>query len=238
MSNTIIKYANIFVICVTIAGCGGENSDNHESSNLDSRKDGVLIFVHGGGWVYSPPVLPAPSTKGLPELAQELQYDYATLTYPLATDTYYSFPEAHRSVVSQLKSLRKQYKNVYVIGSSAGANIVALAAIEDPTSMDKAALYYGVYDLPAMDSEFNAKYSNKYTPDLYAASPAHLPRITIKYHLWHGTKDTLVPYSQSVNYDYAKTTLVDAPHGFTLMEYTGDQLRCFLTDTICAGFND
>lgn len=235
--NKVNKVLVSLIVCGSVYGCGGGGEPSTEAP-VDNRKLGVLVFVHGGGWVSSPPVLPAPSTKGLPELAQELQYDYTTLTYPLATDTYYSFPEAHKSIVSQLKFLRNQYKNIYVIGSSAGANIVALAAIEDPNSMDKAALYYGVYDLPAMDDDFNSKYSYKYTQDLYAASPAHLQQMTVKHHLWHGTKDTLVPYSQSVNYDYNKTTLVDAHHGFNLIEYTGEQLKCFLTDTICAGFND
>ena len=236
MVNYKIKTICFIVGSLMVQGCGGGSDNNQDTA--DNRKQGVLVFVHGGGWISSPPVLPAPSTKGLDELATSIGYEYTTLTYTLATDTHHSFPEAHKSIVVQLKELRKTYKNIYVVGSSAGANIVALAAVEDPSSIDKVALYYGVYDLPAMDEDFNNKYSYKYTEDLYAASPAHLQQITVKYHLWHGTKDTLVPYSQSVNYDYSKTTLVDAPHGFNLIEYTGEQLKCFLTDTICAGFND
>ena len=214
------------IILLTIAalccGCG--------ETDTKTVKEGVVVFVHGGGWTMRPPVLPAPSTAGLPELAARHGFEYRTITYPLATPENYSYPAAHRSVIKQLLEMRNEFRHTYVIGSSAGANIVALAALEQPSSMDKAALYYGVYDLPAMDNDFNSRYSNIYTSDQYAASPAHIGKPSVSVKLWHGSADTLVPYTQSTNY-YDDAVIVDgAPHGFTLMDWTGDELEAFLFD--------
>lgn len=213
------------VVCASCGGGGGGGGGQEPQQ----KKPGIVVFVHGGGWKMVPPVLPAPSTAGLPEMAARHGFDYIAITYPQATESYHSFPDAHRSVASQLIEMRNSYDAVYAIGSSAGANIVALAAIESPSSMDKAALYYGVYDLPAMDSGFNAEYSNLYASDLYAASPTHIGHIPVTHRLWHGSSDELVPYQQSTAYDDEHTTVVDgAPHGFTLMELTGPELEGFL----------
>lgn len=226
----------LFACTLFACGGGGGGGGGEQPQPVPEKKAGVLVFVHGGGWTMSPPVLPAPSTAGLPELAAEIGFDYAAITYPLSTANYHSFPDAHRSVADQLRAMRSQYQRVYAVGSSAGANLVALVALESPDAVDKVALFYGVYDLPAMDAEFNALYSDLYAADLYSASPAHIGHIKIPHHLWHGTGDQLVPYSQSTGYDDEHTTLVEgAPHGFVLAELAGKELKRFL---ICSSGDD
>lgn len=220
----MIRNVAVVLLSLFAIGCGGGGGGESPSP----KKAGVLVFVHGGGWTMSPPVLPAPSTAGLPELAERHGFEYRAITYPLATPEWHSFPHAHTSVANQLLDMRSEFDKVYVVGSSAGANVVALASLDFPSSMDKAALYYGVYDLPAMDDEFNGLYSNLYSEDLYAASPTHIGKLSIPTKLWHGDADALVPYTQSTAY-YDDAVVVDgAPHGFTLMEWTGSELESFL----------
>lgn len=206
-------------------GGGGESSTPEPES---SKKKGVLVFVHGGGWTMAPPVLPAPSTIGLEELAAEAGFEYRTITYPLATSSWHSFPHANHSVMNQLLELRGEFDKVYALGSSAGANLVALAGLERPDSMDKAALYYGVYDLPAMDEEFNNLYSHLFAEDLYQASPTHIGELSMPHQLWHGAEDTLVPYTQSTAYSNSTILVEGAGHGFHLTDYTGESLKNFL----------
>lgn len=216
----------IAVASVALLGCGGGGGG--DSGPEVVKKKGVLVFVHGGGWTMAPPVLPAPSTIGLEELAAEAGFEYRTITYPLATPDWHSFPHAHHAVMNQLLELRGEFDKVYALGSSAGANLVALAGLERPDSMDKAALYYGVYDLPAMDDEFNGLYSNLFAADLYQASPTHIGQLTMPHQLWHGSADALVPPEQSTAYSPATILVEGAPHGFHLMDWTGPQLKAFL----------
>lgn len=202
------------MVCIstlTLSACGGAQ----EAPVLP----GVIAFVHGGGWVSAPTVTP-PNATGLQQLARDHGFAYVELKYPLATRDTPSYPAAHRAVRDQLVNLSVSYERVYVIGTSAGANLVALALLERPDAADRAALFYGVYDLPAMSDDFNVKYSNVYTYDLYTASPAHIGPLTTPHHLWHGVSDELVPYSQSVNYAPDSVTLVDgAGHAFNVTDY-------------------
>lgn len=205
-------------------GCGGGGADSQAAEPV--KLPGVIAFVHGGGWVSAPTGTPQ-NAVGLVDMARGMGFAYSELKYPLASDSAYSWPKAHTEIRQQLENLSRSYERVYVVGTSSGANLVALALLENPSAATRAALFYGVYDLPAMDASFNGAYSNKYTPDLYEASPAHIGQIETPHRLWHGVDDELVPYSQSVNYDAEHTELVDGGHGFNVAT---DYLRRFFSE--------
>ena len=210
-----------------MGSCGG--SGDPQSIPTPSTQKAV-VFVHGGGWISRPTTGTTPANAdGLKTLVEASGYKYIAITYPIATDTYKSFPDAHKSVKEQLAQIKREYSKVYVVASSAGANVAALAILEDSTIADKFAGFYGVYDIPSMDSGFNTTYSDKYTNDYVSASPDLIGQLPIPSSFWHGGSDILVPSSQSVNYS-SGTAIIESGqgHSYNIASVSGTTLMAFL----------
>lgn len=115
------------------------------------HKGKVIICLHGGGW-----------TKGTPynrnfegiESFVDKGYEVYAPTYPLVSDDpdkpYTPFPGVLWYIQKEINKF-KDYKEVTLLGTSAGATYAALTAIHytnytSQRTPDKLALLYGYYD--------------------------------------------------------------------------------------------
>lgn len=184
----------------------------------DSTK--CVVYVPGGGWISVPDYNESVANwhQVANEFAKRNIHCYRHW-YPVASPGNPSFPAAHQSLVEYLKELSELYSEIYVVGTSAGANVAALALQHGGAQYVKKFVgLYGVYNLNAMPASFNTTYTDIYlgTTDPAKRTEASPTVPTIPFRLWHSSADTLVPHTQSVNWGGAGNTVVmtGQPHGF------------------------
>lgn len=179
-----------------------------------------VVFVPGGEWITVPDYNDTIPNWWLVanEFAKRNIHTYRYI-YPKAEAGKPSFPIAHEGLVEYLEELAAQYDIIYLYGTSAGANVAALALQHGGARYVKKFVgLYGVYDLNAMPPSFNTTYTDIYlgTTDPAKRTEASPTKPTIPFRLWHSTADTLVPHTQSLNWGGAENTVVmtGQPHGF------------------------
>lgn len=184
----------------------------------DSTK--CVVYVGGGGWISVPDYNESVANwnQVANEFAKRNIHCYRH-SYPKAEAGKPSYPAAHESLVAYLKELSSLYSEIYVVGTSAGANVAALALQHGGARYVKKFVgLYGVYNLSTMDASFTSMYIDVYlgTTDPAKRIEASPTVPTIPYRLWHSSADTLVPHTQSVNWGGAGNTVVmtGQPHGF------------------------
>ena len=184
----------------------------------DSTK--CVVYVPGGGWIYVPDYNESVANwhQVANEFAKRNIHCYRHW-YPVATAGNPSFPAALESLVEYLKELSELFSEIYVVGTSAGANVAALALQHGGARYVKKFVgLYGVYDLNAMPASFNTTYTDVYlgTTDPTKRAEASPTVPTIPFRLWHSTADTLVPHTQSLNWGGVDNTVVmtGQGHGF------------------------
>lgn len=168
----------------------------------------MVMMVHGGGWVAGDKVA-ANFANGqyVATFPNEYGFSFSSINYTLASPGNYSYPTAVNDVIAAAEHfISIGVPGIVLLGTSAGANVAALAAIARPDLFKAFVGYYGAYDLTKL-GEFSvtvqgniATYTN--TPAL--ASPTltagswSLPTVLI-----HGDADTTVNYQQSVDFGAA-----------------------------------
>lgn len=182
--------------------------------------DVCVVFVPGGGWISVPDW-----NDDIPnwhlvanDFAKRNIHPYR-YCYPKAEAGKPSFPAAHEGLVEFLKELSEMYGTVLLYGTSAGANVAALALQHGGAQYVKKFVgLYGVYDLNTMPASFNTTYTDVYlgTTDPAKRTEASPVKPTIPFRLWHSTADSLVPHTQSLNWGGAENTVVmtGQGHGF------------------------
>ncbi|MBI4909339.1 MAG: alpha/beta hydrolase [Acidobacteria bacterium] len=174
----------------------------------------AVVIVHGGGWVnghkrtYVTPLFKPLSDAG---------FAWFTINYRLAKDAPY--PAALEDVLSAVRWVKahaKEYqvdpKRIALMGESAGAHLVALAAVKGKKDEQVAAVvdFYGPHDLLKRAVERNDvgdnlrrfllvdKLDDAGRKKLQEASAITYVRKGLPPFLFiHGTKDAAVPYDQS-----------------------------------------
>lgn len=215
---------NSFTISSYTAQAYGPNA----IQKLDARivKGAPLVMmVHGGGWV-------AGDRNGanlaggayVKQFPAKYGVGFASIDYRLATVGDKSYPGAVNDVIAAavyLKSLG--VTDLHILGTSAGANLAALAVIARPDLFTSFIGYYGAYNLTQL-GQFSADVQTnigQYTADPAAASPTlnaatwETPALLI-----HGDADTTVSVQQSADFGSAigvtPITVAGSAHAFTI----------------------
>ncbi|WP_028024845.1 alpha/beta hydrolase [Enterovibrio calviensis] len=216
-------------ICLMLSGCNPESKQTLQSNSINSNitQSQLVVFLPGGGFIRQPENCEQPpNVQGLPSLLTDAGWEFKQLCYPVAPP--YTYPLSKDVITSQVSELIAEYDKVVLIGSSAGANIALLAAIELQDSLAGVVGYYGLYDIPSLPEDVKTNYTNIYTDDPFAASPSTYPLPDTQILLLHGMNDQLIPFDQSTNYCNSCTTLIpEKAHSFLLTE-TWDELSAFL----------
>ena len=200
----------------------------------------LVLLVHGGGW-----------TAGSKDNAnfeggnyvlyfpQKYNLSFAAINYTLATDVVKSFPTAVNDIILAAEHIKAAHgvKSIHLVGSSAGANLGALAAIERPDLFDSFVGYYGVYNLDATSQIDPSLYDDiaKYTSNTFAASPINRANeLTIPAYLVHDSGDTLINVQQTLDFATALNVVPDIvsgqspTHGFKLFgDYQSNDMPAF-----------
>ncbi|MET3963450.1 acetyl esterase/lipase [Marmoricola sp. OAE513] len=107
----------------------------------------VVVWVHGGGWQFGD------KTEVLPylELVASRGFAGAAVNYPLAPEA--AYPAAPDGVRAALRYLRDHAAElgidptrIVIAGDSAGAQVAAEVAVEDPSAFRGALLFCGIFD--------------------------------------------------------------------------------------------
>lgn len=112
----------------------------------DGGGDGLVVLVHGGGW------LQGSRTDYAGWAAALAAAGFATLSvdYTLATESASAWPAAAQDVAAAFDYARSAgHGPVGALATSAGAHLVATAALTHDTGLRAAVLVNGVYDLVA-----------------------------------------------------------------------------------------
>jgi acetyl esterase len=96
--------------------------------------NGIIVFLHGGGWVLGTPELYTPAARDLAHAAQlpVLVVDYALAPehpFPTGLDDVLAVIDA---LLSETSGLDVDPAKIVVAGDSAGGNLAAVAAVERP----------------------------------------------------------------------------------------------------------
>ena len=177
------------------------------------HKGKVIICLHGGGWTSGTPY--NPNFEGI-ESFNDKGYEVYAPTYPLVSDDpdkpYTPFPGVLWYIQKEINKFR-DYKEVTLLGTSAGATYAAMTAIhyssyEQHRTPDKLALLYGYYDFtdtvglsPEVVRRFNLLmptqdygYRHRVSPVTNASA---LDENGVDVTIFHGNKDKVIDPIQS-----------------------------------------
>lgn len=180
----------------------------------------LVVFVHGGGWRVGERVHLARETR----IFAGLGYVAATLDYRLAPE--HLFPAAASDVRCAVRYLSTRTdlgidpRRIGLVGFSAGAHLVALAAVSpsdpalddvpceiaEPARVRAVVGYFGIYDLRRSAGLGNATRNmvgNFLGPEAIARAPLASPILAASAEspamlFVHGSDDEVVPISESV----------------------------------------
>jgi len=182
---------------------------------------GIMVFIHGGGWMGSDKQDYTPHINGMKN--KSAAYAYVNINYRLVRDGKNIFPAAEEDINTALEYLWNKAGEFHIskvtglIGNSAGAHLAALQALKHNKAgnIRSAVCMLGVYDMKRFYDEGSAGVPElavavlggtpKERPNLYRSSspvyyvtPQSVPML-----LMHGTEDTLARYSQALALDSA-----------------------------------
>jgi epsilon-lactone hydrolase len=168
----------------------------------NSPKDQVLLYLHGGGFVYG---LTSVHRQMVAHLARKIDIRVLMVDYRLAPD--HPFPAALDDCVTAYRWLLKQgfsAQNIVVAGDSAGGNLTITTLMKLRDSGDPlpvaAACLSPVADLTERDETFRGvhdpllhpKASRIYRTSYVAHNDARDPLISPAFGDWHGLPPLLV----------------------------------------------
>lgn len=212
----------------TISSYSAQSYGPNAIQKLDARivKGAPLVMmVHGGGWVAGDRTgANLASGAYVTQFPEKYGVGFASIDYRLATVSDKSYPGAVNDVIAAavyLKSLG--VTDLHILGTSAGANLAALAVIARPDLFTSFIGFYGAYNLTQL-GQFSADVQaniGQYTADPAAASP------TLNADTWatpalliHGDADTTVSAQQSADFGAAigvvPITVAGTGHAFTI----------------------
>lgn len=96
----------------------------NESEDVD--KESILIYIHGGGF-YGGSVENSQNTCKY--ITEQLKIKTISVDYSLAPE--FPYPTALNEIHEIVKYYSKMYKNIYIAGDSAGANLACATVIKD-----------------------------------------------------------------------------------------------------------
>jgi len=212
----------------TISSYSGQPYGPDAVQKLDARivrGASLVMMVHGGGWVAGD--RNAANLAGgayVQQFPEKYGVGFASIDYRLATASEKSYPGAVDDVIAAAVYLKGLgVTDLHILGTSAGANLAALAVIARPDLFTSFIGYYGAYDLTQL-AQFSADVQaniGQYTADPAAASP------TLQAAAWstpalliHGDADTTVAAQQSADFGaaigVAPISVAGAGHAFTI----------------------
>jgi len=186
----------------------------------------LVMMVHGGGWVSGDRA--AANLGGgvyLQQFPDQYGFGFASIEYTLADASNHSYPTAVNDVIAAADYFKATLgvTDIHILGTSAGANLAALAVIARPDLFSSFIGYYGAYDLTKL-SEFSVDVQTDigyFAADPSAASPAlqagtwNTPSLLI-----HGDADTTVNIQQTLDFGAAigvsPITVAGAAHAFPI----------------------
>jgi len=186
----------------------------------------LVMMVHGGGWV-SGDRAAANLANGayIQRFPDQYGFGFASIDYTLADASNHSYPAAVNDVITAADYFKNTLgvTGIHILGTSAGANLAALAVIARPDLFSSFIGYYGAYDLTQL-GEFSADVQadiGLFTTDPAAASPTRqagawsTPALLI-----HGDADTTVLPKQSADFGAAigvnPIVVAGAAHAFPI----------------------
>lgn len=173
----------------------------------------LVVYIHGGGWLRGDESGPLLDTYG----TKFVQKGIAVAAIDYRLDAKNPYPDQNKDIACALSYLTDNADRLSIdtakiiyFGDSAGGQLAAFAALNIPydnhdyTAPVGVIDFYGVSDFSAIINgrrpDLNARryLGSKYNIVAYQASPTtyvskHAPRFIF----FHGTKDTVVPISQS-----------------------------------------
>lgn len=224
----------------------------------------VVVYIHGGGWRGGDENSSLLNNYGY----QFIKKGIAVVAIDYRLRSKNPFPDQNNDVAcalayldSNAESLHIDIQKTILFGDSAGGQLAAFAALNIPyKDYDyKAPVgvidFYGVSDFSKIiggtHPDLNARYylGSKYNKSATNASPlTYVTKNAPRFLLFHGTKDTVVPSSQSqILYDQLTKLGIDAEyvavqgakHGFNGPELSKSEyakitgaIDTFLKDTI------
>ncbi|MGK8939203.1 phage tail protein [Stutzerimonas stutzeri] len=212
----------------TISSYSGQPYGPNTVQKLDARivrGAPLVMMVHGGGWVAGD--RNAANLAGgayVQQFPEKYGVGFASIDYRLATASEKSYPGAVDDVIAAAVYLKGLgVTDLHILGTSAGANLAALAVIARPDLFTSFIGYYGAYNLTQL-AQFSADVQaniGQYTADPAAASP------TLQAAAWstpalliHGDADTTVAAQQSADFGtaigVAPISVAGAGHAFTI----------------------
>lgn len=215
-----------------------------------SGSQGVVMHVHGGGWICGN----AQSDRGLCQaLADRAGVTVASVDYRLAPEFPYPIPveDCLQAAAWLVNHGQEQFgtDRLAIMGCSAGAHLAALTMLKLGRRLQAAALYYGAFDLgltpfarmardqdhPDLTSQALSRMIGLFTPGLRreqrqvaAISPLYAPIPELPDTLFLvGGGDILVDDSLQLSRRWAERNQVElalypgAPHGFNGYQLAG-----------------
>lgn len=265
------KPANIHDVAVTTAAlqyCGDKDSsrtlDYFRPKGAGTTKLPLVVYIHGGGWRRGDENNPLLNNYG----SQFIQKGIAVAAIDYRLNSANPFPDQNDDIACALSYLDANAAKLHIdiqktlfFGDSAGGQLAAFAALNIPyNNYDYEAPvgvidFYGVSDFSKIvggtNPDLNARYylGSKYNKVADAASPlTYVTKNAPRFLFIHGTKDTVVPISQSrilydqltkVGIDAEYITVQGAGHGFNGPELPNveykkivDNIDAFLKETI------
>lgn len=126
--------------------------------NASSKKNGIIIFIHGGGWVLGSI---ESYTNICKEISQNTNRMVISIDYRLAPE--YPYPagfndcyEVVNLIMNHLNLIDLNDKNVCLMGDSAGANLVAAISLKSRKTKDFK-IYKQILLYPALQSDYSNK---------------------------------------------------------------------------------
>ena len=170
----------------------------------------AAVIVHGGGWVAGDRVR---NVEPLFDPLADAGFAWFSISYTLANDisrfgaAVHDVRDAVQYVVTHASQYRVDPARIFLVGESAGAQLAALAALQNPGLPVRALVgFYMPSDLEGLANSARnvhplagAMLASAMLPRLRQFSPLRNLRTRMPpLLLIHGTNDPLVPYSQSL----------------------------------------
>ena len=201
----------------------------------------VLVYLHGGAWVWGSPA----THRKLTYRFAELGFLTLSVDYRLAPE--HPFPAGFNDCVHAIHFAARNAQRwggdperLVVAGDSAGANLAAAAAIElagaaGPPVVRGVGLLYGVFDFSGFEADgITAELMDAYLSDRALASdprvsPLRKAASLPPTHIAVGAADPLIEDAERLRAALARAGRVhdfhvyeDMPHAFAQMEILGD----------------